>query len=302
MKFVIPVESMAQKKGGVILYDPDKNKILKQYVHDKKWKYRVGWRGGTVYGDTLIATDWTDLHFFDLKKWKYIRTFKKSTFNDLHYVRVFRDKLYVVNTGIDAVEVFNDPLDPKFEELIFVFNRNKELFGKRKIDLNEKYNERFKVKPHFCHPNCIEFDKKRIFVTCFEKKGKLNTGEVIELNSGKRLYNKNYSCHDGNYHGNDFFLSQTRAAKILVFKDLKNNSIPTKPNEIIPLKKKGWWRGMVVTDDFIYVFTSFYSPKKITTRMARVHRKNPRKINFIRLPSEDGMYWDTVYQPTLLEE
>ncbi len=82
MKLIIPVESIIQNKGGVILYDVDANKILKQYVHKKKWK-RCGWRGGKLYGNFLIATDWSDLHYFNVKTWKYEKTFKKSTFNDL---------------------------------------------------------------------------------------------------------------------------------------------------------------------------------------------------------------------------
>ena len=123
MLFILPVESIVQNKGGVIMYDPESNKIIKQYVHNKKWKFRIGWRGGTLYGDTFIATDWTDLHYFDVKDWKYIKTFKKKSFNDLHCLRVWKDKLYVVNTGLDAIEIFNDPLNPKFEERIFVFVR-----------------------------------------------------------------------------------------------------------------------------------------------------------------------------------
>ena len=75
------------------MYDPINNKILKQYVHDKKWK-RVGWRGGKVFGNHLIATDWQDLHYFNIKTWKYEKTFQKKTFNDLHYVEVINGKLY----------------------------------------------------------------------------------------------------------------------------------------------------------------------------------------------------------------
>ena len=88
MKLIIPVESIIQNKGGVILYDVDNNQILKQYVHKKKWK-RCGWRGGKLYGNFLIATDWSDLHYFNVRTWQHEKTFKKNTFNDLHYVDIF---------------------------------------------------------------------------------------------------------------------------------------------------------------------------------------------------------------------
>ena len=87
MLLLIPVESIVQNKGGVILYNPETNTIEKQYIHDKIWT-RTGWRGGKIYGDYLIATDWTDLHYFNYKKWKYEKSFVHNTFNDLHYVEI----------------------------------------------------------------------------------------------------------------------------------------------------------------------------------------------------------------------
>ena len=58
MKFLIPIESIGQNKGGIIIYDPEQNKILKQYVHKKRTDLqRSGWRGGVLYGKHLITTD-----------------------------------------------------------------------------------------------------------------------------------------------------------------------------------------------------------------------------------------------------
>jgi len=302
MKLIIPVESIVQNLGGVILYDPLKNQIIKQYVHNKKWK-RVGWRGGKIFQDYLIATDWTDLHYFNIKSWKYERTFKKNTFNDLHYVEVHNDKLYIVNTGLDAIEIFNNPLDPVFERIEFVFKKNPGIFKQRSINLQKNYNEMFKVKPHSCHPNCIAFDNKRIFVTCFGKEQRVNSGEIIELITGKRLTRKHYDCHDGIFYKNDFYVTRTRHAVILVFKNLKGNKIPMEPSKIIKIGSgKGWWRGMVIFDRKIFVFASDgYRKKKVTLRMAIVDLATGEKKK-IRLPEKDGIYWDTVYQPNILEE
>lgn len=302
MKLILPVESIVQNLGGVVLYDVDSNKILKQYVHDKKWK-RVGWRGGKVYGDYLIATDWSDLHYFNIREWKYEKTFKKNTFNDLHHIQIHNDKMYVVNTGLDAIEIFNNPMNPEFEKIEFVFKKNPKLFKDRAIVLNENYNTMLKVKPHSCHPNCIEFDKKRIFVTCFAKEQRINTGEIIELNSGKRVTRKHYDCHDGMFYGDDFYTTRTRHATILIFKNLRNGAIPMEPVETIKIEAgKGWWRGMVIYNNMLYVFASDgYRKKKTTVRIAIVNLKT-RKTSKFRLPSIDGVHWDTIYQPNLWEE
>jgi len=297
LKFIIPVESINQNKGGVILYDPKENKILKQYVHEKKWK-RCGWRGGKLFGDYLIATDWSYLHYFNVKKWEYEKQFEHNTFNDLHYVEVYKKFLYVVNTGIDAIEIFKNPLNPVFHKRIFVFETNK-IFEDRDIDINKNYNQMMKVKPHSCHPNCISFDNKRIIVTCFDKKQRLNSGEVIELGSGKRLLERNYDCHDGIFNGDDFYLTWTRHATILKFSNLRNKQFPQKPDKNIRIGKRGWWRGMVINNNVAYIFASDgYKKRKITAYLGIINLSNGKK-KFKRLPVVDGVHWDTIYQPNI---
>ena len=253
MLLIIPVEAKKQNKGGVILYDPQKNEILKQYVHNRKWK-RVGWRGGIVYGKYLIGTDWNQLHYFNLKTWEYEKSFNKNTFNDLHYLRIAKKKLYIVNTGLDAIEIFNNPLNPEFEQILFLFDVAPKLFSKRNINLNMDFGGVYKTNPHSAHPNCIEFCGKRVLVTCFRKGKKNNTGEAILLNNGKKLFRKCYDCHDGNFYKNDYYVTRTRFGTILVYKDIKAKKIPVyKPDETLSLGSKGWWRGMVIHNDIIYI-------------------------------------------------
>jgi hypothetical protein len=302
LRFILPVESIIQNKGGVILYDPENNKILKQYVHNKEWK-RVGWRGGKLYGDYLIATDWSDLHYFNVKKWVYSKVFKKSTFNDLHYVEINDGKLYVVNTGIDAIEIFDDPMNPKFERIEFIFEKNKKLFKQRNIDLGYKYNEVLKMKPHECHPNCISFKNKMILVTCFGKNQKIGSGEIIDLNTGTRVVKQNFDCHDGIFYKDEYYLTHTRHSTILVFKNLQKKNFPLMPYKRIKLPGKGWWRGMVIVNDYIYVFASDgYRRRKTTIRMCKININKPTDRKIQKLPVVDGIHWDTIYQPNLYKE
>ena len=298
MKFIIPVESMVQNLGGVILYDPIKNIILKQYVHDKKWT-RVGWRGGKIFEDIFITTDWNAIHYFDIKKWEYIKTFDHSSFNDLHYIDIKKNKLFVVNTGIDAIEIFKNPMNPKLINRIFLFEKNPTIFDKRKININKKYNTLMKQKPHSAHPNCIAFKNKQIFVTCFGKKQKHNTGEVINLLTGKKILKKCFDCHDGVFYENDFYLTWTRHATILKFNNLLNKKDLVIPDKKIKIGSRGWWRGMIINENIIYVFASDgYKKKKTTTRMTTINLKNDTRTT-CKLPIVDNIYWDTIYQPNL---
>lgn len=299
MLLVIPVESIYQKLGGVILYSPEENRIIKQYVHDKKLnKKRVGWRGGKLYGETLISTDWTDLHYFDVRKWQYEKSFLKNTFNDLHYVEVFDGLLYIVNTGLDAIEIFEDPMNPKFKEIIFLFDKNPSLFQKRDIDMNRNYNKEQKIKPHSAHPNCIASNGKNIFVTCFGKNQKINSGEIIRLSNGRKCTKRNFDCHDGHFYNGKFYTTWTRHAQILEFESLNNSRAKRK----IPIGPRAWWRGMVIKDDLAYVFASDgYKGKKKTTRLAIVNLNNSNK-KIQKLPVVGGIHWDTIYQPNIYEE
>lgn len=302
MRFVIPVDSMNQNKGGVILYDFNENRILKQYVHNKEWD-RVGWRGGILYNNRyLIATDWNEIHYFDIKEWKYLRSFTKNTFNDLHYLYIYDNRLYVVNTGIDAIEVFKDPLNPVFEELIFVFEQHNK-FTNRDIDLNYNYNQLLKVKPHTCHPNCVFVNRNLFFVTCFEDETREEgTGCVIDINTGKIIVN-NINCHDGIISNGNLYLSRTRSSEIIIIRNINSKKWPVNRNDInsIKIKQNGWWRGMSIYHGNIYLFASYGYGKTGTCKAIKVNLRS-KKIRYKTLPVVDGYKWNAIYQPNLIFE
>jgi hypothetical protein len=303
MEFLIPVESIKGNLGGVILYDPHKNEVLKQYTHKKRTDLpRSGWRGGVLFNDTLIATDWTDLHYFDVNKWEYIKSFEYSTFNDLHYLVIKNDKLIVVNTGIDAIETFRDPLEPMLESRIFIFNKH-DKFKPRIIDMNIEYNKKYKVQPHSCHPNCLEMIDDRMFVTCFENhKAHNRSGNLIELNTGKIVMEKR-NCHDGDFYKNDFYLSGTRENKVWILRDFLNREWPMVPDEKIDLlPNKGWWRGSIIKDDIMYLCASFAYGIDRPFKMVIINLKTKKIEQVNKMPILDGVVWDTVYQPMLWEE
>lgn len=302
MKLIIPVESMSQNKGGVILFDCNRNSILNEYVHDREWD-RVGWRGGIIYKNYLIATDWNYLHFFDIKNWKHISSYTKNTFNDLHYLNLNRDKkLFVVNTGIDAIErlKINDDLSLTPEKIWFVFNRNKK-FTKRDIDLSYNYNEHLKVKPHVTHPNCITFLNGHTFVTCFENETrKERTGCIVDLKTGKIVLN-NRNCHDGVIYRNNLYVSETRSNKVLVIKNVLGRKWPVEPDEEIRLNSNGWWRGMTIFRSTLYLFASYGYGKSGSCKMAKIDLRT-KETKVVRIPKYSNMEWNAIYQPNVLKE
>ena len=228
------------------------------------------------------------------------RSFKKDSFNDLHYLKIKDDQLYVVNTGIDTIEIFNNPLKPKFITAIRIFQRNPKVFRQRKIDPIEKYNERFKIKPHSAHPNAICFGDKRVYVICFEKDSRHNSGEIMSLN-GERIVRSGFSCHDADIYNGNFYTTQTRQSRVLMFKNIdKRKKLPLpKPDRIYPIRKKGWWRGSIIHGGKLYVFASYRH--KRSALLCIMDLKNGQ-TRFKTLPVKDKVIWDTVYQPNLYEE
>ena len=301
MKFIVPVESIKHNSGGVILYDPIANVIEKQYVHNKKWKYdRTGWRGGVLHGDYLIATDWTDLHYFNVKTWKHEKTVTKSTWNDLHYLYIHEGKLYIANTGIDAIEVADDIMNPVKTDLRFIFDDCPH-FTKKPIDVNHKWNEEYKTGGHVCHPNCIFVKKGRAIVTCFENETRgFSSGKIVDINSGRILLDR-HNCHDGNLYKGDYYLSLTRKDQVLIIKNVFDRKWPVRRvDRVINIGGKGWWRGMIIHEGKIYVFASYAYNVDRGARMAIIDIKTGES-KLQNLPVFDGKVWDTIYQPCLLE-
>lgn len=298
MKFIIPVESIMQNKGGVILYDPEKNKILNQYVHDKTWQ-RSGWRGGIIHKGYFITTDWQDIHYFNIKKWQYEASLSMNIFNDLHYLKIKDGKLYIVNTGLDAITIVDDPLKLKGIETTFIWDKVKEV-KRKSIDMKHDWSKEYKTNPHSCHPNCIEFDHENTFVTCFEDhtRGK-RTGRIIELNSGQIVLDR-HNCHDGNMYQGNFFLSGTRENQIYKIDDIAFRRWPVGIDVKINIGRPGWWRGMIIHKNLLYIFASYAYGENSACKMAVIDLTTNRTIDIKILPKHEGIKWDTIYQPNLL--
>lgn len=301
-KFLIPVETTSKNKGGLVLYNVDNNKIEEEYIHNGTGnKKRYGWRGGILYGKYFISTDWTYLHYFDVENWKYINSITYTTFNDLHYLNIINDKLYIVNTGIDAVEVLDNPINPNKKETIFLFDVN-DRFEKRKINLNVEWNKKYKTSPHIAHPNCIAPYNNHIFVTCFEDSSrKNNTGCIVDINTGKILLDKQ-NCHDGNIYNGDFYTVESRYNKLLIIKNLINKKWPTKINEEINTKNKGWWRGMIINKNKLYLFSSKnYKSGHGPVKLGECSISNKSKTWRVKEFPKSSYTWENIYEPVLYE-
>lgn len=307
-KLLVPVETTTHNKGGVVLYDVDKNKIIKEYIHSRQdgFTKRLGWRGGVLYKNKyLITTDWTHLHYFDIYDWKVIRSVTYNTFNDLHYLQIINHEndeyLYIANTGIDAIERLRNPLNIVNKETFFVFDLN-ERFEKRKIDLNHKWNNKYKTSPHVAHPNCITPYKDHIFITCFEDSSrKNNTGCVVDFTTGKILIDKK-NCHDGNIDSGNFYIVESRENKLLTVNNFRNKKWPANIDEEMKIRNKGWWRGMIINKGKLYLFSSKnYKSGHGPAKLAVCNLRNKSKTWRVKEFPGSSYKWENIYEPVVFE-
>ena len=209
--------------------------------------------------------------------------------------------LYIANTGIDAIDVANDIMNPIETSTRFIFD-DVPHFNKKEIDINYAWNKEYKTGRHHCHPNCIFVKKGRAIVTCFENETRgFSSGKIVDINSGKIVLDK-HNCHDGNLYKGNFYLSWTRKNKILILNNIFDRKLPIKkPDRILDIGGKGWWRGAIVREGKIYVFASYAYNVDRGARMAIIDIKTG-KSERKSLPVIDGMTWDTIYQPCLREK
>ena len=308
-KLLVPVESTTHNKGGFVLYDANKNKIEEEYIHggSEGFQKRLGWRGGILYeGKYLITTDWTHLHYFDIDQWKYIKSITYNTFNDLHYLQIIKNDedhfLYIANTGIDAIEKVKNPLNPQNKETKFIFELNNR-FEKRNINLDNNWNKKYKVSPHVAHPNCISPFGKHIFITCFEDSSRRNnTGCIVDMYTGKILLDKQ-NCHDGNIYNNNFYTVESRENKLLCINNFINKKWPVRIDEEMKIANKGWWRGMVISKNKLYLFSSKnYKSGHGPAKIATCSLNNKSKTWKVKKFPKSSYEWENVYEPVLFEE
>jgi hypothetical protein len=108
--------------------------------------------------DRLWITTETEIVEYQLPQLQQVKTHSHPSFNDLHHVIKHKDKLFVVNTGLNCVTEY----DPNNQAVI---HHKVDSHSVLDVQQDTDYRQRVSTKPHLCHPNfCFVIDQQ-IWVT-----------------------------------------------------------------------------------------------------------------------------------------
>jgi len=241
-----------------------------------------GFAGGCVGGDgNLYIAAHAAVIRVDPQRWQITGVLHHPCFNDLHHVSAHRNRLYVSNTGLGALDVFT--LDGCFlgsHSLLPAWVNHRRIAGEDPPDWpatlspgwdgtsttswqtagrSDSYHDdaqsrralpfhRLKVRDHL-HPNHACVTERQSLVTC------LYDGSVRDLRDWSVVYQEaGLFPHDGVLRDGHFWLTSIDGRVLaLDASDGKVSGEVVTRRSLFELGHWGWCRGLAVTDDLFCV-------------------------------------------------
>ncbi len=168
--------------------------------------------------------------------------------NDLHFVGCFSDRMFVVNTGLERIEIINvaDHTNHSWINLLDHINESKE------FDWSLDYRHVWSTQPHLVHANhCFYFDSE-LWVTRFCQQ------DALGLNSGRRIDLSPWgNPHDGCVQDDEVFFTTTNG-HLVSYSSTKVKFRSWDLNRISGADQLGWCRGLAIEGDLAFIaFTQF---------------------------------------------
>ncbi len=212
-------------------------------------------KAGSICGDHFIVPTDTEVLFINVERFSIDKRITVPSFNDLHYATIRNDCLYVVNTGLEIIQV----LDRDGNIIEEVNTANAPTW--ERFDRTVDYRTIESTRPHNVHCNYVFFlpDGSR-WATRFHNK------DAICIDDPSKRIDLNVSAggpHDGSVIGDYIYFTITDSYIVVV------NANTLKKEEIISLVDidnrmsirkldMGWCRGIHVDAGRAFVgFTRF---------------------------------------------
>lgn len=202
-------------------------------------------KAGHQYGEIFVVPSNCEILIYDLKNEAIKTCITHPSFTDLHHVVIRNDCLYVVNTGIEAIQIFN--MQGKLiDEYALVDNPTW-----KSLENNSDMRLIASTKPHYIHPNYVFFINGEPWVTRFQNK------DAVSLFNSSEKINLNYSNgrpHDGHIVGEFIYFTLTDGYVVVINKENKKLEELINLNEIHYKNKiLGWCRGVEILGEYAYV-------------------------------------------------
>jgi len=99
--FIFEIDFFSNQKNKIIRYIPPEDLLV-----PRKGFTGAVWCGVPGKSDLLVC-GYCALYRFSPPDWKITGTLHQPCMNDLHHVNLYKDNIYLVNTGLDTIDVFD---------------------------------------------------------------------------------------------------------------------------------------------------------------------------------------------------
>lgn len=188
-------------------------------------------KSASLYQNLLYVPTETEIKIIDITTMEEQETYSLACFNDLHHVIKHNGKLFIANTGLDAVTEL-DLITKEVNHHLVLENTLT-----RPLD-NVDYRQIASTKPHLAHPNfCFELNNE-IWVT------RCDLMDAVAINDkSKRLFIGDGLVHDGVISGK-FVYFTTVEGRIKVYNKTTLKMHADVAVKTIAPEYQGWFRGI----------------------------------------------------------
>ena len=315
--------------GDVLVLDWATKSILDElrFQHTVYPDSHKGLAGVSWYGDRLLIAAECELLECAIRPLRILQSRTFPFLNDVHYLAGAEDRIWVCNTGLDCVEVFDSrwnlletrdllgPLRRRLRysktSLYYVLKRGYEqlrgwrqpyahlpdrpwLCNTRKLLISNAYRKRERelrfslFRPHILHPNHIQVLDNDVWVT------NNTTGEIVSLNQGTILTNGLGRAHDGVVEGEEHFATDCIENRVVVHEfQAQGPSLGKKIRDrvVTTCREEGFVRGVAAVDDRVYAGITVRrgcEDQYGSARIIELDRKTLRRIDEWEIPRRYG--------------
>lgn len=190
-----------------------------------------------ITDDLIIPVTNSEIIEFDRKTFEIKNVVTHPSFNDLHSVKLIGERYYLVNTGLEILQVVTRKGDI-VEEYNIAETHTWERFS-REID----YRKIGSTKPHEVHFNNVFTVKDEIFVTRLAQKDAINI-----RNPEDKFMIEVGAPHDGVVSGDNVYFTTTDGSLVIFDAGTRRRTSVININELLEksgLKPGGWCRGVL---------------------------------------------------------
>jgi hypothetical protein len=188
-------------------------------------------KSASLYKNLLYVPTETEIKVVDIVTMEVKESYSLPCFNDLHHVIKQKEKLFIANTGLDAVTELNLATKEVTHHLTLEHTQT------RPLD-NIDYRQFASTKPHLAHPNfCFELNNE-IWVT------RCDLMDAVAINDkNKRLFIGDGLVHDGVVNGKYIYFT-TVDGHIKVYDRATHKLHADVDVNVIAPQFEGWFRGI----------------------------------------------------------